>query len=96
MISLKDIYASKQGGIMVPFVQDFSTQEKLAGHMSNKLPFIVCCIGWVFTVLDISLDIMVPWLFVGFNFDTHAFFDVHAIGWDATDFYVQFPQVISF
>ena len=65
---------------MIPFVQDFSTQEKLAGHTSDKLLFIVRCAGRVFTVLNIGLDIMVPWLSVDFNFDTHAFFDVHAIG----------------
>ena len=39
---------------------------------------------------------MVPWLSIDFDFDTHAFFDVHAIGWNAVDFYVQLPQIISF
>ena len=80
MISLRGIYASEQGRIVVPFVQDFSTQEKLAGHVLDKLLFIVRCTRRVFTALNIGLDIMVPWLFIDFDFDTHAFFDVHAIG----------------
>ena len=80
MISLGGSYTSKQGRIMVPFVQDFSIQEKLASHALNKLLFTVCCNGQVFAALDISLDIMVSWLSVNFDFDIHAFFDVHAIG----------------
>ena len=72
---------------MVPFVQDFPNQEKLASHAQDKLLFTICCTGQVFTILDISLDIMVPWLSIGFDFDTNAFFNVLAIGWDATDFY---------
>ena len=59
----------------------------MAGYVPDKLLFTVCCIRRVFTVLDISLDIMVPWLSISFDFDTHAFFDVHAIGWNAMDFY---------
>ena len=82
--------------MVVPFVQDLSTQEKLEGHAPNKLLFTVCCTGRVFTVLDISLDIMVPWLSIGFDFNIHAFFDVHEIGKDATNFYVQLPHIISF
>ena len=39
---------------MVPFVQDFPTQEKLASHAPDEL-FVVRCTGWVFTVFDISL-----------------------------------------
>ena len=62
--------------MVVPFVQDLSTQEKLEGHAPNKLLFTVRCTEWVFT----ALDIMVSWLSVSFDFDTHAFFDVHAIG----------------
>ena len=81
---------------MVPFVQDFSTQEKLVGHVLDKLIFTVCCTERVFTVLDINLDIMVPWLSIGFDFNTHAFFDVHAIGWNTTDFYAQLWHIISF
>ena len=81
---------------MVPFVQDFFTQEKLAGHAPDKLLFTVYCIRREFTILDISLDIVVLWLSIGFNFDTHAFFDVHAIDWNAMDFYVQVPYIISF
>ena len=96
MISLGGIYASEQGRIVVPFVQDFFTQEKLAGHALNKLLFIVRCTGWVFIALDISLDIMVPWLSVSFDFDTYAFFDVHAIGWNATDLYEQLSHIVSF
>ena len=92
VISLRGIYTSKQGRIVVPFVQDFSTQEKLAGHTPKKLLFIVRCTEWVFTVLDISLDIMVPWLSVSFDFDNHTFFDVHAMGWDTTNFYVQLDR----
>ena len=85
MITFRGIYASEQGRIVVPFLQDFSTQEKLVGHALNKLLFIIYCTERVFIALDISLDIIVPWLFVGFDFDTHPFFNVHAIGWNATD-----------
>ena len=55
--------------------------------MLDELLFTVCYTGRVFTILDISLDIMVPWLSIGFDFNIHAFFDIHAIGWVATDFY---------
>ena len=65
---------------MVPFVQNFSIQETLVGHALDKLLFIVHCIGRVFSILDISLNTMVPGLFVGFDFDTQAFFNVHTIG----------------
>ena len=96
VISLRGLYALKQGRVVVPFVLDFSTQEKLASHALDKLLFTIFCIGRVFTVFDISLDIMVPWLSIGFEFNTHAFFDAHAVGWDTTDFYAQLSHIISF
>ena len=82
--------------MVVPFVQDFPIQEKLAGYAPDELLFTVRCIELVFNVLDISLDIMIPWLSVGFDFDIYAFFDIHAIGQDAMDFYAQLPHIISF
>ena len=96
IISLRGIYTSEQGRIVVPFVQDFSTHKKLAGHVVDKLLFTIYCTGQVFTVHDISLDIMIPWLSVVFDFDTHAFFDGNAIGWNAMDFYAQMSHIISF
>ena len=60
----------------------------MASHAPDKLLFTIHCTGWVFTVLDISPDIMIPWLSVSFDFNIHAFFDIHAIGWVAMDFYV--------
>ena len=96
IISLEGIYASKQGRIVVPFVYDFSTQEKLADQAPDKLLFTVRFTERVFIVLDISLDIMVPWLSINFDFDTYASFNVYAIGWNATDFYALFSHIISF
>ena len=81
---------------MALFVQDFSTQEKLVDHALDKLLFIGHCTGRVFTVLDLSIDIMVPWLSVNFDFDIYTFFDVHAIALNATDFYAQLLRIISF
>ena len=37
MVSLRGIYASKQGCIMVPLIQEFPTQEELACHAPNEL-----------------------------------------------------------
>ena len=88
MVSLKGIYASKQSCVMVPFVQDFPTQKELEKlYRGSKR---------VFTILDISLDIMVPWLSIDFSFDVHAFFDIHAVGRHATDLYAQLSHFISF
>ena len=47
---------------MVPYVQDFPTLEELAHHAPDKLSLIVRGSRRVFTILNISLDIMVPWL----------------------------------
>ena len=80
MVSLEGIYASKQNCVVVPFVQDFPTQEKLARHVTDEFPLTVCGSRRVFTTFDISLDIMVTWLPIDFSFDVHAFFDIHAIG----------------
>ena len=74
------IYALKQSYIVVPLIQDFPTQKELACHVPDKLLLIVQGSGQIFTILDISLDIMVPWLSVNLHFNIHAFFDVHAIG----------------
>ena len=41
MVSLKGIYASKKSCVMVPFVQDLSTQEKLACHVPNEFLFTI-------------------------------------------------------
>ena len=72
VVSLGGIYASKQSCIMVPLVQDFPTQKELEKlYRGSKR---------VFTILDISLDIMVPWLSVNLIFDIHAFFNVYVIG----------------
>ena len=34
----------------------------------------------VFTIFDISLDIVVLWLPIDFSFDVHAFFHVYVVG----------------
>ena len=81
---------------MVPLVQDFPTQKELARHAPDKLLLTIHGSGWVFTILDISLDMMVLWLSVNLNFNIHAFFDVHAIGWHATGLYAQLLLIISF
>ena len=81
---------------MVPLVQDFPTQKELAHHAPDKLLLTVHGSKWVFTILDISLDIMVPWLSIDLGFDIHAFFDVHALGWHAVDLYAQLSHIISF
>ena len=68
---------------MVPLVQDFPTQKELACHAPDKLLLTVQGFEWVFTILDISLDIMVLWLSINLGFNIYAFFGVHAIGWHA-------------
>ena len=95
IVSLGNIYASKQGCIVVPLIQDFPTQEKLACHVPNELLFTICSSTWVFTILNISFDIVVPWFSIDLNFNIHAFFNIHAIGWQTTDFYAQLSHLIS-
>ena len=80
MASLEGIYASKQSCIVVPLIQDFPTQEELRHHAPNKFPLTIHGSGQVFTIFDISLDIMISWLPIDFSFDAHAFFNVHAVG----------------
>ena len=41
-VNLGSIYASKQGCIVVPLIQDFPIQEKLARHALDELLLIVC------------------------------------------------------
>ena len=93
---LRGIYASKQSCIVVHSVRDFTTQEELACHALDELLLTACGPKHVFTIFDISLDIMVPWRPIDFSFDTHAFFDIHAVGWHAVDLYTQLSHVISF
>ena len=81
---------------MVPVVQNFPTQKELAHHTLDKPLLTVRGSRQVFTILDISLDIMVPWLSIDLGFDIHAFFDVHALGWHAVDLYAQLSHIISF
>ena len=50
MVNLGGIYASKQGCIVVPFVQDFPIQEELARHAPNKFLLTVCGPRWLFTI----------------------------------------------
>ena len=76
MVSPRDIYALKLSCIVVPFIQDFPTQEELARHAPDKLPLTVHGSRRVFTILDISLNIMVSWLSIDLSFDIHAFLDV--------------------
>ena len=87
MVSLKGIHASKKSCVVVPLVQDFLTQEKLAHHAPDELLLIVCGPKRVFSIFNISFDIMVPWLPIYFSFDVHAFFDIHAVGWHTTNLY---------
>ena len=93
MVSLGGIYASKQNCIVVPLIQDFLTQEELACHGLDKLPLIVRGSRWVFTILHISLDIMVPWLSIDLDFNIHQFFDVYAIGQHVADLYAQLSHI---
>ena len=39
---------------------------------------------------------MVPWLPIDFDFDIHAFFDIHAVGWQTANFYAQLLHLILF
>ena len=96
MVSLRSIYASKQSCVMVPIVQDFPTQEKLAHHFPDEFLLTVYGPERVFTIFDISFDIMVPWLPIDFNFNVLTFFDIHAVGQHAVDLYVQLSHFISF
>ena len=96
MVSLRGIYASKQRCVVVPFVQYFPNQEKLACHALDEFPLVVYDSRRVSTIFDIGIDIMVPWLPINFSFDVHAFFIVHVVGWQATDLYAQLSHVISF
>ena len=41
----------------------------------------------VFTIFDISLDIMTPWLPIDFNFDVHVLFKIYAVGRHTTELY---------
>ena len=95
MISLCSIYASKQGRIMVPFIQDFPAQEKLARHVPDELFVTVCSSTRVFSIFNISLDIVVPWLFIDLGFNIHAFFNIHAISQKTIVFYAQLSHLIS-
>ena len=81
---------------MVPFVQDFPTEEELVCHAPNELLLTICGPRRVFTILDISLDIVVLWLPFDFNVDFHAFFDIHVVGRNTVDLYVQLSHIISF
>ena len=81
MVNLGGIYASKQSCVMVPLIQDFPTQEKLARHAPDEFLLTVCGPRRVFTIFDISLEIMVPWLPIDFDFDIHAFFNTQVVGW---------------
>ena len=80
---------------MVPLIQNFPTQEKLARQALDEFLHIICGPKWVFTIFDISLNIMVPWLPINFSFNVHVFFDIHAVGWQTTDLYVQLSHLIS-
>lgn len=60
MASLNGIYASKQGFIAVPLIQDFPTKEKLAHHGPNEYILTTYNPRQVFTILHVSLDIVVP------------------------------------
>ena len=96
VVSLGGIYASKKTCIMVPLVQDFPTQKELARHALDKFHLTVHGFERVFTILDISLDIMAPWLSIDLGLDIHAFFNVHAIGWHVANLYAQLSNIISF
>ena len=96
MVSLGGIYALKQICIVVPLIQDFPTQEELAYHVTDELLLNVYCPRRVFIIFDISIDIMVPWLPINFNFDVHAFFNVHVVGRIAVDLNAQLWHIISF
>ena len=96
MVSLGGIYASKQSCIVLPLIQDFPTQEELAYHAPNELLLTVCRPKRVFIIFDISIDIMVPWLPINFNFDVHAFFNFHVVGRHAVDLNAQLSLIISF
>ena len=96
MVSLGVIYESKKICVMVPLIQDFPTQEKLSRHVPDEFLLVVYGLRQVFTIFDISLDIMVPWLPIDYSFDVHAFFNIHAIGWHTADLYVQLSHMISF
>ena len=72
---------------MVPLIQEFPTQEELACHAPNELLLTICGPRWVFTIFEISLDIMTPWLPIDFILDVHVFFDIYAIGRHATELY---------
>ena len=68
MVSLGVIYESKKICVMVPLIQDFPTQKKLSCHVLDEFLLAVCGLRRVFTIFDISLDIMVPWLPIDFDF----------------------------
>ena len=96
MVSLWVVYTLKQSCIIVPLIQDVPTQEELAHHVPDEFLLTVCGSAWVFTIFDISLDIMVPWFPINFDFGIHAFFDIHAVGQHAVDLYAQLSHIISF
>jgi len=96
MVSLGVIYESKKSCVMVPLIQDFPTQEKLSRHVPDEFLLAICGLRRVFTIFDISLDIMVPWLPTDFNVDIHALFDIHVVGWQTVDLYVLLSHLISF
>ena len=96
MVSPRDIYALKLSCIVVPFIQDFPTQEELARHAPDKLPLTVHGSRQVFTIPNISLDNMVPWISIDLDFNIHEFFDVYAVGRHAADLYAPLSHIISF
>ena len=87
MDSLRGIYASKQGCIMVPLIQDFPTQEELACQALDEILLTIRGPKQEFTIFDISLDIMTPSLPIDFSFDVHVFFKIYAVGRHTTDLY---------
>ena len=96
MVSLRGIYASRQSCIVVPLIQDFPTQKELACHTPNEFLLIVCGLRQVFTIFDVSLDIMVPWLPIDFNLNVHTFFNIHEVGRHVADLYAQLSHIVSF
>ena len=96
MASLRGIHASKQSCIVVPLIQGVPTQEESTYHVLNKFSLTVHNSRLVFTILDISLDIMVPWLPIDLSFDVHAFFDIHVVDQHTAELYAQLLHLISF
>ena len=78
------------------FVQNLSAQEELEGHPSNVLFLIFGRPWWILSVLDETLDIVIPRLVVYLCFDIHALSHAHTVCRNISSLDPQWSHIIPF